>query len=235
MDQIRVATWNVGWTSSGSRHFEQSRDRITELDADILVLTETTRNLVPAGGYLARGGPDWGYESKPDRRKVMLWSRGPITDVSSEISEPGGRHVCATVESLIGPVRVHAVCVPWAHAHVSGGRRDRAVWEDHLSYLVALQDLLRREADESGTKGLPVIVAGDINQREQPRPYGSHKVRQAWAEALGATGLTLATDETMIDKVAIGPELTASDPLIFPPDKMSDHHAVSCLIRPSTV
>jgi exonuclease III len=231
MEQIRVATWNVGWTSSGSRHFEQSRERIAELDADILVLTETTRSLVPAGGYLARGGPDWGYESKPGRRKVMLWSRGPITDVSSEISEPGGRHVCATVESAIGPVRVHAVCVPWSHAHVSGGRKDRDVWQDHLAYLVALRDLLRREAGDPGTKGLPLVLAGDINQREQPRPYGSHKVRKAWSEVLDEAGLTLATDEAMIDKVAVGPGLTASEPLIFPPEKMSDHHAVSCLVQ----
>ena len=58
MERIRVATWNVGWTSSRSGHFEQSRDLITELSSDILVLTETTRSLVPDGGFLARGGPD---------------------------------------------------------------------------------------------------------------------------------------------------------------------------------
>jgi exonuclease III len=145
MESIRVATWNVGWTSSRSRYFEQSRDLIAGMQADVLVLTETTRSLVPDGGFLARGGPDWGYETKPDRRKVMLWSHWPITDVSNEISEPGGRHVCATVESAIGPLRVHAVCVPWSHAHVSGGHRNRKVWEDHHSFLTALAVLLRRE------------------------------------------------------------------------------------------
>ncbi len=233
MESIRVATWNVGWTSSRSRHFEQSRKRIAELDAGILVLTEATRSLVPAGGFLATGGPDWGYETRHDRRKVMLWSRWPITDVSSEITEPGGRHVCATVESAIGSVRVHAVCVPWSHAHVSGGRKDRDVWQDHMSYLAALKALLLREAGDPGTSGLPVILAGDINQREQPRPYGSRKVRTAWADLLEAAGLTAVTDESMIDKVAIGSELKASDPLIFPPEKMSDHHAVSCLVRTS--
>jgi exonuclease III len=231
MEQIRIATWNVGWTSNGSRHFEQSRELIAELDADVLVLTETTRSLVPDGGFLARGGPDWGYETQPGRRKVMLWSRWPITDVSNEIAEPGGRHVSATVQSAIGPVRVHAVCLPWSHAHVSGGLKSRRVWEDHLSFLVALGDLLRGEAADPETEGLPLILAGDINQREQPRPYGGHKVRKAWAEVLKEAGLTLVTDEAMIDKVAIGPGLAASDPLIFPPEKMSDHHAVSCLVR----
>jgi fimbrial chaperone protein len=32
------------------------------------------------------------------------------------------------------------------------------------------------------------------------------------------------------DKIAISPSLVASDSLIFPPEKMSDHHAVSCLV-----
>lgn len=131
-----------------------------------------------------------------------------------------------------GPVRVHAVCVPWSHAHVSGGQKSRKVWEDHHRYLVALRTLLTHEADAAGTRNLPVIIAGDINQREQPKPYGSHKVREAWAAVLAEAKLTLVTDETLIDKIAIGPGLTAADPRIFPPEKMSDHHAVSCLVRP---
>ena len=233
MDPIRVATWNVGWTSARSRHFAQSRDRIGELKADLLVLTETTRALIPSDGYVAKGGPDWGYEMKPGRRKVVLWSRWPLTDVSSEISDPGGRHVCATVDAPLGTIRVHAVCVPWSNAHVSGGKRNRQVWEDHLRYLVELREVLGRERDEDGTAGLPVIVAGDINQREQPRPYGTHKVRRAWADALAEADLTVATDEEMIDKIAVSPELIASEALLFPPEKMSDHHAVSCLLAAS--
>ncbi|MEX1219928.1 MAG: endonuclease/exonuclease/phosphatase family protein [Solirubrobacterales bacterium] len=230
MDPIRVATWNVGWTSSRSRDFDRSRERIAELNADFLILTETTPGLIPEGGYLAKGGPDWGYETKPGRRKVVFWSRWPLTNVSSEISEPGGRHVCATAETPRGPVRVHAVCVPWSNAHVSGGSRNRKVWEDHLRYLISLRELLRRERAEPGTAGLPVIVAGDINQRDQPKPYGTHKVRQAWANALAEADLTVVTNEEMIDKIAVGPGLTASDSLMFPPETMSDHHAVSCLV-----
>jgi endonuclease/exonuclease/phosphatase family metal-dependent hydrolase len=233
MTLVRIATWNVGWNSPRSSKFGPARDRIAELAADILVLTETTHELIPNGGYAAKGGPDWGYEMRPDRRKVVLWSRWPITDVSSEISDPGGRHVCATIETPAGPIRTHAVCVPWSHAHVNGGRRDRKVWEDHLSFLIALRELLRRERSEPETAELPMIVAGDINQREQPKPYGSHKVRRAWVDALAEAELTPATDESMIDKIAVSPELTASDPMIFPPEKMSDHHALSCVVTPS--
>jgi len=231
MSPIRVATWNVDWASSRSRHFDQSQDRIAEIAADILVLTETTDGLIPSGGYVAKGGPDWGYETELDRRKVVLWSRWPITDVSSEISDPGGRHVCATIETPAGQIRVHAVCVPWSNAHVSGGNQNRKVWEDHLRYLISLRELLHRESEEPGTGSLPMIVAGDINQRDQPKPYGSHKVRKAWKDALADAGLKVATDEEMIDKIAVSAALTTSEPLIFPPEKMSDHHAVSCLVQ----
>lgn len=233
MEPIRVATWNVGWTSSGSRHFAKSRALIEEMRADLLVLTETTLSMVPAGGYLVKGGPDWGYETTPERRKVMLWSRWPVTDISNEIVEPGGRHVSATVEAPIGNLRFHAVCVPWSQAHVSGGRENRRVWEDHHGFLVELRELLRREAAESRTSGLPLIVAGDINQREQPKPYGSHKVRKLWAETLEEARLSLGTDPEMIDQIAVGHGLAASDSRIYPPEKMSDHHAVSCLVTPA--
>lgn len=230
MDAVRVATWNVSWTGRGSPRFEPSQRRIAEIDADILVLTETTGDLVPEGGFVAKGGPDWGYANKPGRRKVLLWSRWPVTDVSNEISDPGGRHVRATVQSALGPLRVHALCVPWSMAHVSGGSEDRKPWEDHISYLKALGAVLALEAGDPATRDLPLILAGDINQREQPRPYGNVKARKLWAKVLEEAGLELVTDEAMIDKVAIGPGLSASDPALFPPEKMSDHHAVSCLL-----
>ncbi len=232
MDPIRVATWNVSWTSTRSKHIEKSRERIAEIDADILVLTETTHTMVPGGGYFAKGGPNWGYGDKPDRRKVLIWSRWPITDVAAEIHEPGGRHVSATAMTPFGPVRVHGVCVPWSMAHVSGGHKNAKPWSEHLAYLAALREILKQGTSDSRTRGLPVIVAGDINQRDQPRPYGNQKVRKAWAAALAEADLSLVTDETVIDKIAISPALDATDPLIFPPEKMSDHHAVSCLIRP---
>ena len=230
MDPVRVATWNVKFASSRSREFRNIRERIAEIDADILVLTETTADLVPEGGYVARGGPDWGYKDKPGRRKVLLWSRWPITDVSNEIYVPGGRHVSATVKAPIGPVRVHAVCVPWSLAHVSGGRKNREPWQDHIAFLQALGGVLGLEAEDPVIRDLPVIVAGDINQREQPRPYGNQKARKLWARVLEDAGLRLVTDEAMIDKVAAGDGLDASDPQLFPPEKMSDHHAVSCLV-----
>lgn len=232
MDSIRVGTWNVGWNSSRSTHYQSAVDRIAEISADILVLTETTPELLPEGGFVARAGPDWGYETEAGRRKVVLWSKWPITDVSTEIVDPGGRHVSATIINPSGPLRIHAICVPWSHAHVSGGRKDREVWEDHFQFLESLDELLRAEIELQADQKTPLIVAGDVNQREQPRPYGSRKVREKWASLLDGASLTVATDEEMIDKIAVSQELTVKETAMFPPEKMSDHHAVSCLLEP---
>jgi hypothetical protein len=62
-DVITVATWNVRWAGSRSKHFHAARERIASFGADILVLTETTLDLVPIGGHVAEGGPDWGIRS----------------------------------------------------------------------------------------------------------------------------------------------------------------------------
>lgn len=230
MESIRAGAWNVRWTSDWPGHFTEAQNRIAKIDADILVLTETTDELVPEGGYVAKSGPDWGYERGPGQRKVFLWSRWPITDVTNDIVEPSGRHVAATVQSPLGPVRVHGVCVPWSRAHVSGGQENRKVWQDHLVYLTRLQEVLNQERNESRTAGLPVILAGDINQRDQPAPDDNRKAVRTLEGLLADFGLTTVTDETMIDLVAVGPELVASDPAIHPPDPMSDQHAVSCLL-----
>ncbi|WP_145982308.1 hypothetical protein [Rhodococcus sp. MTM3W5.2] len=46
--------------------------------ADVLVVTEGSRDLLPPGGHVIDAGADWGYESPPYRHKTMLWSRWPL-------------------------------------------------------------------------------------------------------------------------------------------------------------
>ena len=230
--ELTVATWNIDWASRRSKRFEAANARISELAADLLILTETTFDLVPTGGHVVEGGPEWGYPAK-DRRKVLLWSKWPLTDVANDLIEPAGRHVRATAHTPIGPIRIHGVCVPWSHSNVTWGRQDRTAWEEHLQTLKALGDLLATEGAESGDESIPVVVAGDFNQRDGPRPYGGKKVRDAWADIRATSDLTVATDDQVIDKVAVGPGLAATHRLVFPGEGVSDHSAVSCRISPA--
>ena len=173
MTAVTVATWNVDWAPPSK--VDEIRRRLEIIDADILVLTETTTKLELADGHVAEGGTNWGYPEVAGRRKVLLWSRWPLGNISNEALSPPGRHVSATVESPLGPLRVHAVCVPWSHAHVTHGRKDRTAWQEHKLFLGSLRETLRLEAADPTTCDLPVIVAGDINQRTGTKPYGGRR------------------------------------------------------------
>lgn len=111
---------------------------------------------------------------------------------------------------------------------MNGGNRNREIWEDQLLYLKELDRLMRREREDAKASLIPLVIAGNVNQREQPEPNGPRKARRAWADVLAAADLRVVTDESMIDRIAVSRNLTSSDPAIFPPEKMSDHHAVSC-------
>jgi endonuclease/exonuclease/phosphatase family metal-dependent hydrolase len=228
---LEVATWNTEWKGRGSPVFDRARDRIDDLAADLLVLTEVTTDLLPAEGHLALGGTDWGYPARSNRRKVAICSRWPIDSPVLDLLDPPGRHLAATIEAPLGPVRLHAVCVPWRDAHVRDGRADSDAWQEHLKFLQALSDLLASERKDPATNQMPRIVLGDVNQRGGPHPYRSEETRKAWDDLLEREGLTVCTRDEIVDKIALGPELVPEATRTLPPDGISDHHAVAATVR----
>lgn len=171
-------------------------------------------------------GPDHGYRSAPGRRKVLLWSRQPWTevDVVGSPSLPSGRFVSGVAQG----VRFVGVCVPWRDAHVQSGRRDRQPWEDHLNYLEAITPLLRRYLQS----GPPVCLIGDFNQRI-PRKRQPQDVFEALQSLLGL-GLTPCTagipDERgdhLIDHVCLSTGFRVGSMQVVPREregvKLSDH------------
>ena len=231
---MRFATWNTEWITSKHRAFDQAEVRIKELEADVLVLTEVTSDLLPKDGHLLLGGEDWGYKTSANRRKVVLWSRWPLEDQVTEVLDPPGRHVAATIDSPKGEMRVHAVCVPWRDAHLRTGRKDRAPWEEHLLFLNSLSELLASEREAPGARDRPLVVMGDVNQRGGPYPYRSAKTEQAWEELLEEQSLTVYTPDEIVDKIALSPGFSVEDVSTLPPGGLSDHHAVSIQASPNS-
>ncbi len=233
LEHARIATWNVEWATAGTRRGERIA---TLLDgaADVMVVTECTLGVLPTGNVVDAGS-DWGYRvDDPTRRKVALWSRWPWTDVDpvGHPDLPPGRFVAATTSTPIGDLRVVGVCIPWAGAHVSTGRRDRRQWQDHEQYLRVLPDVL---ADQPQ----PLVVAGDFNQR-LPRSRQPEQVHRLLVDAL--VGLTVATSgETpagrLIDHIAVSPELRATDRELIPASDaagpLSDHTGVTAELQPA--
>lgn len=174
--RFSVATWNVEWASKGSRRFKPARERIVELNADILCLTEAKKELLPDSGFLIESGPDYGYGVQPSRRKVIVWSRFTWQDVDCVGSPdlPPGRFASGVTEIDGWRIRIVGVCIPWSSAHVSTGQKNRKRWEDHERYLIGLQRVFRRFRD------IPTIVLGDFNQRIHPtqRNNATRKCRE---------------------------------------------------------
>jgi hypothetical protein len=199
-------------------------------DSDITVVTEGSRGLLPEHGYTVDAGGDWGYGPQPSRRKVIVWSRFPLTaGVIGTEGATRGRLVMATAATPDGPVRIIGVCIPWRDAHVSTGRRDAQPWSEHLDYLDRLEGLLTGLDDD-----VPTLIAGDFNQRI-PRGRQPLRVFDRLCEVL--IGWTIHTAGTQpngphIDHIATNWGLTAEQVLDWAAadhlGRLSDHAGVAC-------
>lgn len=158
---ISVATWNIEWAAPGSERGLRISSILQTVGADIAVVTEGARELLPDAGWVADAGDNWGYGPHPARRKVIVWSRYPMTvNFIGKEGATRGRLAVTTVETPAGPVRILGVCIPWRDAHVSTGRGDASPWSEHLDYLDRFERLLTElEGD------VPTVIAGDFNQR----------------------------------------------------------------------
>lgn len=227
---ITAATWNTEWATPDTNRGPRISAGLAAADADVVVVTEGVRELLPAGGYAVDAGPDWGYGHKPSRRKVIVWSWFPLSlDFVGAEGATRGRLAAATASTPGGPVRIIGVCIPWRDAHVSTGRGDATSWSEHLDYLDQLEHLLSRLDQD-----VPTVIVGDFNQRipRQRQPVGvSERLNQVF------TGWTIHTAGALpngphIDHIATNPRLraqtvhdwAASDHL----GRLSDHAGVAC-------
>jgi endonuclease/exonuclease/phosphatase (EEP) superfamily protein YafD len=223
---IRLATWNTEWATPETKAGKRIKRVMEHVDADIFVLTEGCRELMPEG-FVLDGGTDWGYEATDGRRrKVLLWSRYPLVDPfqGEGFHLPEGRFIAATVQHPVGDIRIYGVCIPWKDAHVRTGRKDRTPWEDHSTYLEGLRQLIQ-QVDS------PLVVAGDFNQRipRMSQPISvSEKLSQCMHGLQVCTALPL--DKPLIDHIAVSQELVSTKVKVIPDHdsegRLSDHRGV---------
>lgn len=227
---ITVATWNVEWATPSSSRGPRVVATIADANADVVVVTEGVRGVLPADGFVIDAGDDWGYGLKPERRKVIVWSRFSLSrDFVGSEGATRDRLAVATAATPDGPVRIIGVCIPWQDAHVRSGRSDAQPWSEHLDYLNRLENLLTGLDDD-----VPTVIAGDFNQRI-PRGRQPLRVFDRICEVL--SGWTIHTAGTQpngphIDHIASDARLaceavrdwSASDQL----GRLSDHAGVVC-------
>ena len=234
MTKIRVATWNLKWAKPDSDRGRACEERLREVDADIVCLTEAYENSFQSfDGQSASSNPDTGYPIHKGRRKVVIWSRWGLANVDDLGSDqlPSGRFVSATVQhcvllSLVG------VCIPWKDAHVKGGHQNRERWEDHSIYLSALNDVPQFKPN-----AFPTIVFGDFNQRMSGK-YARKDVHEQLKQTFGhfaiPTGDLQDTDgKSAIDHIAIRGNVELVDTGVISrfdsnQKELSDHFGTWC-------
>ncbi len=235
MSRVRTATWNVEWASPISTRAQLIREAIFNLQPEVVCLTETHLNfLEQLGGYTITGGQDWGYQSATGRRKVLLWSRAPWESVRGEGPPrmPPGRFVAGITNTSVSKVLVYGVCIPWKDAHVRTGLKNKAPWEDHEAYLLALSsDPVMHQS------GQPLVVLGDYNQ-QLPRKRSPVQMESLLRKTLVGTkiwteGLTDEDGYLAIDHIATSPHLNATDRGVITRQhssghRLSDHFGVWC-------
>jgi endonuclease/exonuclease/phosphatase family metal-dependent hydrolase len=202
------------------------------LNADVICLTEGHAGLLPPGGHVAAGQNQGPIPQAPDARRVLLWSRSPLTEVD-QIGDPDLPHqafVSARTLTPVGEIDVMCVCIPWSDADMPRFGGSHARWETHEVYLRVLGRMLRERAPER-----PLVVAGDYNQY-LPRIWGPVAMHELLLEALGdlsvaTTGEIPGLDAHVIDHIAHSSELKAVEVGGWPGRDvenrpMSDHSGV---------
>ena len=230
---LRLVNWNVEWATPGSQRTPDILSRIHEHAPDVVCLTETHEELLSQDGHTICSQPDYGYPIKEGRRKVLLWSREPWTQVNDLgiASMPSGRFVSGVTQTSVGEVTVIGICIPWfgSRTEARRGSNRKMRWEDHEQYLAGLTEVLGRASAKR------LIVMGDFNQRIGPSSSASRKLQSALQSAIPPR-MTIATvalgfqGHRSIDHIVLSEDLAAESigviSNIHDGRKLSDHFGV---------
>jgi endonuclease/exonuclease/phosphatase family metal-dependent hydrolase len=186
---VKLATWNLERPTELRGLRKQRIQRVlSEINADIWVLTESVRTLPALSGFHAEHTHGADRPAEPDECWASVWSRYPIVERFTT-SDPT-RSVAIRVESPLGPLVVYATVLPWLgspwreHPSADGVAFAAAV----SSQLRDWQTLARDNSDAE------LIVAGDLNQDLSPKHYyGSRRNQRCLKNALEAAGLLALT------------------------------------------
>ena len=231
---MQLVTWNVQWATPRSGRAPHLLSRIARHDPDVVCLTEADAGLLSESGHSICSGPDSGYGIREGRRKVVLWSRRPWSNIDAlgDAALPPGRFVSGITSTPLGAVTVVGVCIPWFGSRTESWRGARAMapWGDHETYLAGLGRVLGR------IPGKRAIVIGDFNQSLGPTSRAPSRLRQALLAALPpgmrivTAGLTFGVRHT-IDHVVLSADLDALTVTALnnrrPGLRLSDHFGVA--------
>lgn len=198
MNMYKIANWNLERPKLRSGKAKLAVAKIQEIDADILVLTETS-NAVDLSEIYPFRMSTLCYERAPNEHWVTIWSKWEI--VKQIETFDNYRTVSGIIQAPFGTICVFGTIIPYHNAGVSGiryGNLNYKIWEYHEQDLYAQsknwEQLLVSEK-------LPLFVIGDFNQaRYNNQGYGTPKVRQILSDLLTQLDLSCVTEIDFSEK-----------------------------------
>ncbi len=80
---LRIVNRNVRWATPKLWRALEGLNLIDRHEPEIVCLAETHDELLSRHGHTVCSQADYGYTVKPNRRKVLLWSREPWNQVNN--------------------------------------------------------------------------------------------------------------------------------------------------------
>jgi hypothetical protein len=156
---LKIANWNLERVTPGQVRAKRIDTVISEVAADIWILTETHKDIVPVSFYAVMN-EEQDPESKPGERWSAILSRYPMESLDNFVSDKIRCVAGKLKHPQLGLVIVYALVLPWAGSQWRGiPSRDGAAFASALAmYQSDWKELQKVFPDAMH------IVAGDFNQ-----------------------------------------------------------------------
>jgi exonuclease III len=188
----KIANWNLQRPKSKTSKTKLAIDKIYEVNADIIVLTETSEAVNLSELYPFHIST-LSYERTPEENWVTIWSKWEITKKIETFDNY--RTVSGIINTPFGDILIFGTIIPYHNAGVSGvryGNLNYKIWEYHEKDLYTQSQNWETLIE---TENLPLFVIGDFNQsRFNNKGYGTHKVRQILSDILNNLDLKCLTE-----------------------------------------
>ena len=194
----KIANWNLERPKVNTNKTKLAIDKIHEVNADIIVLTETSKAIDLSSIYPYQIST-LSYERTPQEQWVTVWSKWEI--IQQIVTFDNYRTVSGIVKTPFGNVCIFGTIIPYHQAGVSGvryGNLNYKSWEYHEKDLFAQGENWKNILE---TQKLPLLIIGDFNQtRFNNKGYGTKKVRDILSIILNKLDLKCVTEIDFSEK-----------------------------------
>lgn len=187
---LTISNWNLERILPTQKRLVDIQKYFSESQSDIWFLTETHKDVNPCEGFFPvfSGKPD--RDSKEDERWIGIWSRWPIEQLDTYVSDTARCASGRIPNSPFGELILYGTVLPWTNSWRgipgAGGQAFEAALDVQKRDWLSLKEEFPMAT---------LVVAGDFNQDLAAwHYYGSRKKRELLEAALGECDLVALTN-----------------------------------------